>query len=186
MNWSYADETNTIITQLGVSSQEIGNVIDVINSIAQQTNLLALNATIEAARAGDAGRGFAVVANEVKELAKQTANATEEITKKIGTIQNDTGEAVEAIQSIGGSIAKLNDIAGAIAASVEEQLATTSEVARVVQEANDGVKGIAENISNVSTAASSTSKGSSDLVDAARSLGEMAEKMKELVSKIEV
>ncbi|NBQ54530.1 MAG: chemotaxis protein, partial [Proteobacteria bacterium] len=108
-----AHRTNDTILQLGQSSQEIGNVIKVISSIAQQTNLLALNATIEAARAGEAGRGFAVVANEVKELAKQTARATEEITGKINAIQRDTGAAVEAIGLIAGSIEKLNNIAGA-------------------------------------------------------------------------
>src|SRR5262249_47789899 len=129
-----AQTTNKTITQLGTSSQEIGNVIKVISSIAQQTNLLALNATIEAARAGDAGKGFAVVANEVKELAKQTAKATEDITNKIGAIQTDSSAAVEAIGGISQAMEKVNAIAGAIAASVEEQTATTNEVSRVVLE----------------------------------------------------
>lgn len=163
-----AEQTNKTISQLGESSKEIGNVIKVISSIAQQTNLLALNATIEAARAGDAGRGFSVVANEVKELAKQTANATEEITNKISAIQKESDGAVAAIQGIGGSIEKLNSIAGAIAASVEEQMATTNEVSRVVQESNTGVQGIADNVKQVSTAATSTSSGATQLVEADR------------------
>jgi DNA-binding response OmpR family regulator len=109
-----AKQTNHTITKLGTSSQEIGNVIKVISSIAQQTNLLALNATIEAARAGEAGKGFAVVANEVKELAKQTAKATDEITNKIGAIQKDTRDAVDAIGGISEAVEKLNGIAGSI------------------------------------------------------------------------
>lgn len=179
-----AQQTNSTISKLGESSLEIGNVIKVISSIAQQTNLLALNATIEAARAGDAGRGFAVVANEVKELAKQTATATEEITKKIGAIQNDTGGAVKAISDIGQSIEKLNDIAGAIAASVEEQLATTNEVARVVQQSNQGVQSIADNIKGVSTAAVQTSNGATQVLGAAKDLQQLADKMQELVKMI--
>lgn len=181
-----AEETNTTISQLGTSSQEIGNVIKVISSIAQQTNLLALNATIEAARAGEAGRGFAVVANEVKELAKQTANATEEITNKINAIQQDAHGAVDAIGAIGKSIDTLNGIAGSIAASVEEQMATTGEVARVVRESNVGVQNISENIGEVSKAAQNTSEGAAELVGAARGLAELAENIQNLVNKIEV
>ena len=181
-----AESTNTTISQLGESSQEIGNVITVINSIAQQTNLLALNATIEAARAGEAGKGFAVVANEVKELARQTATATQEITKKIAAIQKDAGGAVDAIGSISGSIDKLNDIAGSIAAAVEQQMATTTEVSRVVQESNSGVQTISENISGVSQAAENTSNAASQLVTAGQGLTTIAESMKELVSKIRI
>ncbi|HND86167.1 MAG TPA: methyl-accepting chemotaxis protein, partial [Pseudobdellovibrionaceae bacterium] len=161
-----AQETNSTIQQLGSSSQEIGNVIKVISSIAQQTNLLALNATIEAARAGDAGKGFAVVANEVKELAKQTAKATEDITNKIGAIQKDTGGAVDAIGSIATVIEKLNGISMAIAASIEEQTATTNEVARVVKESNKGVEGIADIVREVSSAAKQSSAGASQTLDA--------------------
>jgi methyl-accepting chemotaxis protein len=179
-----AQKTNVTIGKLGDSSQEIGNVIKVISSIAQQTNLLALNATIEAARAGDAGRGFAVVANEVKELAKQTATATEEITKKIGAIQTDTGGAVKAISEIGVSIEQLNAIASAIAASVEEQLATTNEVARVVQQSNQGVQSIADNIKGVSAAAVQTSGGATQVLEAARGLQDLATRMQELVRLI--
>ena len=181
-----ADSTNKTIEQLGTSSQEIGNVIKVISSIAQQTNLLALNATIEAARAGDAGKGFAVVANEVKELAKQTANATEEITQKIGAIQSDTSGAVEAIRIISDSIDNLNGIASSIAASVEEQMSTTNEVARVVQESNQGVRNITETVKDVSDAAKSTSEGSVQLVEAAKGLLNLSEKMQALVKGIKI
>ncbi len=178
--------TNTTITQLGTSSQEIGNVIKVISSIAQQTNLLALNATIEAARAGDAGKGFAVVANEVKELAKQTAKATEDITNRIGSIQKDTQGAVDAIGGISHFIEKLNSISMAIAASIEEQTATTNEVSRVVKESNKGVEGIAEVVRSVATAAKQSSAGASQTLDAANSLAQLAEKLKNLVKSIQV
>ena len=181
-----AESTNATISKLGESSQEIGNVIKVISSIAQQTNLLALNATIEAARAGDAGRGFAVVANEVKELAKQTAQATEDITNKIGTIQRDTSTAVDAIGGITESIRKLNGIASAIAASVEEQQATTNEVARVVGESSKGVQSISDSVKTVSTVSGETQIGATQVLDAARSLGQLAERLEGLVKKIEI
>ncbi len=176
-----AKDTNQTIQKLGVSSEEIGNVIKVISSIAQQTNLLALNATIEAARAGEAGKGFAVVANEVKELAKQTAKATEDITNKIGTIQGDTKLAVSAITEIGDFIEKLNSISVSIAAAVEEQTATANEVARVVKESNKGVEGIADVVRNVSQAAQQSSAGSSQTLEAAKSLSQLAEKLQNLV-----
>lgn len=182
---SEAQVTNNTIQKLGVSSQEVGNVIKVISSIAQQTNLLALNATIEAARAGDAGRGFAVVANEVKELSKQTAKATDEITRKIGAIQNDSIEAVKAIVGIGSSIEKLNTIAGSIAASVEEQSSTTAEVARVVRESNTGVQGIANNIKTVSAAASQTSSGANQILEAATGLQDLALRLSNIVKRIQ-
>jgi methyl-accepting chemotaxis protein len=181
-----AHDTNKTISQLGVSSQEIGNVIKVISSIAQQTNLLALNATIEAARAGDAGKGFAVVANEVKELAKQTAKATDDITNRIGTIQKDSQGAVEAIGSIAKVIEKLNGISTSIAAAVEEQTATTNEVARVVQESNKGVEGISQTIKVVSATAQEGATGANQTLDAARSLSQLAEKLKDLVREIKV
>ena len=133
-----AEDTNQIVSKLGDSSTEIGQVVKVITSIAQQTNLLALNATIEAARAGEAGKGFAVVANEVKELAKQTAKATEDISSKIEAIQSDTKNAVDAIQQISGIIKQVNDISNTIATAVEEQNATTNEMARNVSEAARG------------------------------------------------
>ena len=181
-----SDDTNGKIQNLGDSSNEIGKVIKVISSIAQQTNLLALNATIEAARAGDAGRGFAVVANEVKELAKQTATATEEITSKIGAIQTDTSSAVTAIGSISDSIKKLNDISGSIAASIEEQAATTLEITRVVDESNKGVQDITENIKGVSKAAAETSSSASQILEAAQSLNQLAEKLRELIESVNV
>jgi methyl-accepting chemotaxis protein len=181
-----AQATNLTITALGQSSQEIGNVIKVISSIAQQTNLLALNATIEAARAGDAGRGFAVVANEVKELAKQTAKATEDITSKITGIQKESSGAVEAVAAIGHTIEKLNGIAGAIAASVEEQSATTNEVSRVVQESAKGVLNITDNVKIVSQSASETLIGANQVLTAAKSLSELATRLDELVKKIEI
>ena len=183
---SQADETNVKIMKLGESSNEIGKVIKVISSIAQQTNLLALNATIEAARAGDAGRGFAVVANEVKELAKQTATATEEITNKIGAIQSDTEQTVTAIGAISESIKKLNDISGSIAASIEEQAATSLEVTRVVDESNKGVQAIADNIKNVSKAAAETSSGANQILEASRSLNDLAEQLNNLVKNMDL
>lgn len=127
--------TNDTVSQLGESSAQIGKVIEVITSIAEQTNLLALNATIEAARAGEAGKGFAVVANEVKELAKGTAEATEEISRRIAAIQTDTTGAVSAIDQIGLVVSQINDIQSTIASAVEEQTATTTEIARSIQEA---------------------------------------------------
>ncbi|WGL59126.1 PAS domain-containing methyl-accepting chemotaxis protein [Pigmentibacter sp. JX0631] len=181
-----AQNTNSIIVKLGESSKEIGNVIKVISSIAQQTNLLALNATIEAARAGDAGRGFAVVANEVKELAKQTAKATEDITNKITGIQSDSKSSIDAVTLISQSIEKLNSIATAIAASVEEQAATTNEVARIVQQSAEGVANITQNIKVVSEAAVQTSNGSSQVLISAKSLSELASKLDVLVKNIKV
>jgi methyl-accepting chemotaxis protein len=179
-------DTNITITQLGASSQEIGNVIKVISSIAQQTNLLALNATIEAARAGDAGKGFAVVANEVKELAKQTAKATEDITNRINAIQGDTKDAVSAINGISHVIEKLNGISVAIAAAVEEQTATANEVARVVKDSNRGVEGIAEIVKNVNAAAKQSATGAGQTLEAARSLSQLAERLKDLVKSVKI
>ena len=181
-----ANDTNKTITQLGVSSEEIGNVIKVISSIAQQTNLLALNATIEAARAGEAGKGFAVVANEVKELAKQTAKATDDITNRINAIQGDSKGAVSAINGISTVIEKLNSISVAIAAAVEEQTATANEVARVVKESNKGVEEIATVVRTVSGAAKQNSAGASQTLEAAKSLTLLAEKLKTLVKSLSI
>lgn len=181
-----AQETNGIIQQLGESSHQVGSVVKVISSIAQQTNLLALNATIEAARAGEAGKGFAVVANEVKELAKQTEKATQDITKTIQNIQNDTSNAVDAISKISVAIEKINSFAGNIAASVEEQSATTTEVSRIVIESAEGVKQISENISQVGIAASNTGKDAMQAQDSAKSLGSLSQQLAALVKKIEV
>jgi methyl-accepting chemotaxis protein len=179
-----AEETNQIVNKLGTSSTEIGQVIKVITSIAQQTNLLALNATIEAARAGEAGKGFAVVANEVKELAKQTAKATEDISRKIEAIQGDTKNAVGAIGQISEVIKQVNDISNTIAAAVEEQNATTNEMARNVGEAAKGSGEITKNISGVADAAKSTTQGANDSLKAAQSLTKMAADLRHLVQQL--
>lgn len=180
---SMADETNATISKLGTSSHEIGKVIKVITSIAQQTNLLALNATIEAARAGEAGKGFAVVANEVKELAKETARATEEISQKIDAIQTDTKAAVKAIGEVSEIINQVNDISSTIASAVEEQTATTNEIGRNVSDAARGTSDIARNISLVAQAASQTTSGANDTQTAARALTEMASQLQLLVNR---
>lgn len=180
MTLSKAQESNITITKLGTSSLEIGDVIKVISSIAQQTNLLALNATIEAARAGDAGRGFAVVANEVKELAKQTAKATNDITHKIGAIQEDTRSAISAIAGISDAVEKLNGISGVIAAAVEEQTATTNEISRVVLQSKKGVENIAATIKNVSMAANESTISSGQTLAASKELAQLAEKLSAL------
>jgi methyl-accepting chemotaxis protein len=177
-----AETTNSTITKLGESSAEIGQVIKVITSIAQQTNLLALNATIEAARAGEAGEGFAVVANEVKELAKETAKATEDISQKIETIQGDTQSAIQAIAEIGTIINKINDYQNTIASSVEEQTATTNEITRNVAEASKGSTEIAQNITGVAEAAKSTSSGATTAQKASGELALMAAELQFLVS----
>ncbi len=178
-----ADRTNATVAKLGESSVEIGNVIKVITSIAQQTNLLALNATIEAARAGEAGKGFAVVANEVKELAKQTARATEDISRKIEAIQGDTKGAVDAIAQIGKIINQINDIQTTIAGAVEEQTATTGEISRNVNEAARGSNEIAENITAVAEAARGTTEGASNTRSSADELSRMALDLQKLVAQ---
>lgn len=183
---SVAESTNQTIAKLGESSLEIGKVIKVITSIAQQTNLLALNATIEAARAGEAGKGFAVVANEVKELAKETAKATEEIGQKIDAIQGDTKAAVKAIGDISQIINQINDISNTIASAVEEQTATTNEIGRNVTEAAKGTEEIARNISGVATAAESTTSGAGDTQKAAIELSRMANELQSLVARFRI
>ncbi len=180
-----AETTNTTVSKLGTSSAEIGEVIEVITSIAEQTNLLALNATIEAARAGEAGKGFAVVANEVKELAKQTAVATEEISSKIAAIQTDTSGAVDAIGEISEVIGKVADLQTTIAAAVEEQTATTNEISRSVTEAARGSSEIAENITSVAMAARSNTEAATATHAAASTLAEVAAELQALVGHAE-
>ncbi|MCC2307242.1 methyl-accepting chemotaxis protein [Cellulomonas chengniuliangii] len=148
-----AASTNEQVARLGASSQKIGDVVRVITSIAEQTNLLALNATIEAARAGEAGKGFAVVAGEVKELARETATATEDIARRVDAIQGETSAAVVAIAEIAQIIATINDYQLTIASAVEEQTATTNEMSRSVSEAATGAGEIAANITGVADAA---------------------------------
>lgn len=173
--------TNATITRLGESSAEIGNVIKVINSIAEQTNLLALNATIEAARAGDAGKGFAVVANEVKELAKETSKATEDIVRRIEAIQTDTQEAVDAIGLVSDIISQINDSQNSIAGAVEEQTAMTSQISRSISEVATGSGEIAQNISKVAVAADSATSGSEETMNTASNIENIAAELLTLV-----
>ncbi len=181
-----AENTTATVSKLGDSSTEIGQVIKVITSIAQQTNLLALNATIEAARAGEAGKGFAVVANEVKELAKETAKATEDISRKIEAIQTDTKAAVGAIAEISTVINQINGISNTIATAVEEQNATTNEMARNVSEAARGSGEITSNIAGVAQAAESTSRGAGDTQKAAQQLVQTSAELRRLVEQFKI
>jgi methyl-accepting chemotaxis protein len=181
-----AETTTATVSKLGESSNEIGQVIKTITSIAQQTNLLALNATIEAARAGEAGKGFAVVANEVKELAKETAKATEDISLKIEAIQTDTKAAVEAIASISSVINQINDISSTIATAVEEQNATTNEMSRNVSEAAHGSGEITSNMTGVAEAAQGTTRGATDTQKASQQLVETANQLRRLVEQFKI
>jgi len=180
-----AEETTRTVTKLGVSSQEIGEVVKTITSIAEQTNLLALNATIEAARAGEAGKGFAVVANEVKELAQETAKATEDIAKRVLAIQDDTAGATKAITEIAEIIGQINDYQTTIASAVEEQGATTAEMNRSVTEAATGSGQIASNISGVASAAEMTTEGVTQTRVAAGELARMSSELQTLVQRFE-
>jgi len=178
-----AETTTETIAQLNESSTRISDVTKVITSISEQTNLLALNATIEAARAGEAGRGFAVVANEVKELARETASATEEIGKRVEGIQHDTASAVAAINQIATIIRQIHETQNTIASAVEEQTATTNEIGRSVSEVAKGSSDIAGTISGVATATQDTAAGASSTQDAAQELAAMANSLKQLVAR---
>ncbi len=178
-----AKETDEKIQGLAMAAQKIGEVVALITDIADQTNLLALNATIEAARAGDAGKGFAVVASEVKNLANQTAKATEEIGAQIKSVQDATQEAVAAIQGIGKTIGEIDEIGAAIAAAVEEQGAATQEIARNVEQAAAGTQEVSSNITGVTEAASQTGEAATQVTTAAKDLSSQAETLRSQVDK---
>ena len=178
-----AQTTSATMGKLGDSSLEVGNVIKVISSIAEQTNLLALNATIEAARAGELGKGFAVVANEVKELARQTSSATEEIGQSIENIQSDVKSAVASMTSISAIINKINDISAVIASSVEEQAATANEIGRTVSDAAVGCDEIAKNVTSVAGVSKDTTTGAANCQQAAKELSGMAADLQSMVAK---
>ena len=178
-----AKSANVTVKKLGDSSQDIGKVLKAISAIASQTNLLALNATIEAARAGEAGKGFAVVASEVKELAKQTAAAAADISRRIETIRGDATEAANAIEEIGTIINQIDDTSNSIASAVEEQTVTTQEISRSMGEAAKGVGDIAHNIVDVASATKETTQGAGDTQKASEELSRMANKMETFMSK---
>jgi methyl-accepting chemotaxis protein len=169
-----AETTDVLVRRLDQSSSEVDEIIKIISSIARQTNLLALNATIEAARAGDAGKGFAVVANEVKELARDTARSSEKIEHHIAAIQADTREAIGAIGQITTTIHEINNIQTMIAAAVEEQAATTNEIARSVGDAASGSNAIAASITGVADTAKDTTRGASETNRSAEELARLA------------
>jgi methyl-accepting chemotaxis protein len=181
-----AQSTNDTVAKLGTSSAEIGDVVKVITAIAEQTNLLALNATIEAARAGDAGKGFAVVASEVKDLAQETARATEDISRRVETIQADTSSAVEAIGEISQIIQRINDYQVTIASAVEEQTATTAEMSRSIGEAAGGSSTIATNINGVAHSAEQTSSTLVEADAAVSRLNGVAEELRMVAERFRV
>jgi methyl-accepting chemotaxis protein len=178
-----AQQTDARINELSQAAGRIGDVVKLITAIAEQTNLLALNATIEAARAGEAGRGFAVVASEVKQLASQTAKATEEISAQIASMQTATQDSVGAIKEIGGTIGRISEIAGAIAAAVQEQGAATGEIARNVGEAAKGTAEVASNITAVNRGAGETGSASAQVLISAQSLSAESDHLKAEVEK---
>jgi methyl-accepting chemotaxis protein len=179
----FAEATTEVVARLGESSAEIGNVVKMIGSVAEQTNLLALNATIEAARAGDAGKGFAVVASEVKELAQETARATQDIAAIVETIQSDTGGAVDAISHISSIITEMSSYQLTIASAVEEQTATTNEMNRSVTQAAEGSTEIAMTIEAVAQATESTTEGVAQTREAAAQLAQMSAELQAVVGR---
>jgi methyl-accepting chemotaxis protein len=195
-----AKSTRDLMERLGVSSKEIGKVIEVINDIADQTNLLALNATIEAASAVEAGNGFAVVANEVKELAKQTAQATDQIGRQIEEMQNNTGNAVAAIEEITKIIEEINSISNTIVAAVEEQSATVNEIAKsvggasqaateIAKNVGESAKGLIEvssNIQGVNKAATDTASGIGQIKQSAQDLAALASGLQKIVGQFKI
>ncbi|MFA6547036.1 MAG: methyl-accepting chemotaxis protein, partial [Limisphaerales bacterium] len=176
-----AERTNQVMARLGTSSEEIGNVLLLISNIASQTNLLALNATIEAVRAGESGKSFAVVANEVKELARQTAKATEEISRKVAAIQADTQSGIAAIREITTTVRQINDIQMVIAGAVEEQAATTSEISSNTQQAARASSEIALNIASVADAVKNTTAGATQTAASASELSRLATDLRGVV-----
>jgi methyl-accepting chemotaxis protein len=171
------------VNELSDASRRIGDVVELINTVASQTNLLALNATIEAARAGDAGRGFAVVASEVKALAEQTAKATGDISHQINGIQAATQESVGAIKEIGDTIGRMSEIASTIASAVEQQGAATQEISRNVQQAAQGTMQVTSNITDVQRGATATGSASTQVLSAAQSLSGESARLKLEVGK---
>jgi len=174
-----------VIQQLSESSKQIGQITNVITSIAQQTNILALNATIEAARAGEAGKGFAVVANEVKELAKETSKATDEISSKIDGIQQNAVEVVSAVEEINKIMQEVDTLSTTVSSAVEEQATTTNEITRNMTETSTGVNDIVKNITGVAEAAEDNSKKSQETKDSADALGQLAQRLQNLVKLFE-
>jgi methyl-accepting chemotaxis protein len=179
-----ANKTNETVESLAEAGQRIGDVVNLIQSIAAQTNLLALNATIEAARAGEAGKGFAVVASEVKNLANQTARATEDIKTQVDAIQTATKGAVEAIGGIRATIDNVNGIATAIASAVEEQGAATQEITRNIDQAATGTRAVSSSIATVSSASEGIGRDAAAVLAASEALGAMATQLRDATGSL--